>query len=231
MVPVADSVWIIEDPELPEAPETPDCTTVHENVVPAILLVNAIPVLFPEQMVCEAGVAVATGFGFTVIVTVIGEPAHVPAVGVIVYTAVPAAVDVAVRVWLILEPLPAEAPLTFIWTTVHEYVEPAIVLDKAIPVEFPEQIVCEAGVAVATGGGFTVIVTVIGFPTHPFAVGVTVYTAVPALEVVALSVCAILVPLPAEAPETFVCTTVQAKVVLPILLVNEIEGAVPEQMV
>ena len=38
----------------------------------------------------------------------------------------------------------------------------------------PEQMVCDDGVAVATGLGLTVTVTVMGVPAHPFAVGVTV---------------------------------------------------------
>jgi hypothetical protein len=59
--------------------------TVHVNVEPATLLVNAIAVVLPEQIVEAAGVAVATGIGFTVITTVIGAvPAHAFAEGVIV---------------------------------------------------------------------------------------------------------------------------------------------------
>jgi hypothetical protein len=37
----------------------------------------------------------------------------------------------------------------------------------------PEQIVCEFGVAVATGVGVTVTGTVIAAPEHPAAVGIT----------------------------------------------------------
>jgi hypothetical protein len=66
------------------APDTFDCTTVQENVVPLTLLVNAIDVALPEQIVCDDGVAVTTGAGLTVITTVIGVPAHPFAVGVIV---------------------------------------------------------------------------------------------------------------------------------------------------
>jgi hypothetical protein len=57
-------------------------------------------------------------------------------------------------------------------------------------------------VAVTTGVGLTVIVTVTGVPEHPEAVGVMVYTAVPADDPVAVNVCAIDVPEPADAPET-----------------------------
>jgi hypothetical protein len=70
-------------------------------------------------------------------------------------------------------PLPAVAPDTPLCVTVQANVVPATLLVRAIDVAVPEQIVCVAGVAVATGVGLTVIVTVIAFPAHPFAVGVT----------------------------------------------------------
>ena len=69
-------------PEAAVAPETPDCTTVQEKVVPVTLLVSAIDGAVPEQIVCDAGVAVATGIGFTVITTVTGVPVQLLAVGV-----------------------------------------------------------------------------------------------------------------------------------------------------
>jgi hypothetical protein len=52
--------------------------------VPVTLLVSATEVAVPEQIVCEAGVAVAIGLGFTVMTTVTGVPAHPLAVGVMV---------------------------------------------------------------------------------------------------------------------------------------------------
>jgi hypothetical protein len=72
------------DPEDAVAPETPACTTVQAKVVPVTLLVRAMDGAVPEQIVCEAGVAVATGVGFTVITTVNGVPEHPLAVGVMV---------------------------------------------------------------------------------------------------------------------------------------------------
>lgn len=71
-------------PELFDAPLTLVCVTVQANVAPPVLLLSAIEVAVPEQMLCELGVAVAVGAGLTVTVTVIGEPAQVPALGVIV---------------------------------------------------------------------------------------------------------------------------------------------------
>jgi hypothetical protein len=72
-------------PEPAAAPgKEPLVATVHENVVPATLLVKAIDVVWFEQIVWADGVAVATGLGFTVTTTFVGvaEP-HELADGVI----------------------------------------------------------------------------------------------------------------------------------------------------
>ena len=84
VVPVAVRVWAMVDPEDALAPDTPDCTTVHANVVPVTLPANATEGAFPEQMVCETGVAVSTVNGLTVTTTVIGVPGQPSAVGVTV---------------------------------------------------------------------------------------------------------------------------------------------------
>jgi ABC-type phosphate transport system auxiliary subunit len=62
-------------------------------------------------------------------------------------------------------------------------------------------------------------------------VGVTEYTAVPAVVPVAVNVWVIEEPLPAAAPDTLVGITVQANVVPETTLVKAIELAVPEQIV
>ncbi len=49
--PVADKVCAIVAPVAAEAPLTPDCVTVHANAAPAVLLVNAIELALPEQIV------------------------------------------------------------------------------------------------------------------------------------------------------------------------------------
>ena len=67
-----------------DAPDTPDCTTVHEKVVPLTLLLKAIDDAVPEQIVWDEGVATTLGVGLTVTTTVIGVPLHPLAVGVIV---------------------------------------------------------------------------------------------------------------------------------------------------
>ena len=83
-MPVAASVWAMVDPDAAVAPETPDCTTVQAKVVPVTLLLRAIEEAVPEQIVCDPGVAVATGIGFTVTTTTLGVPAQPLAVGVTV---------------------------------------------------------------------------------------------------------------------------------------------------
>jgi hypothetical protein len=88
--------------------------------VPLTFAVDVIDVLVPEQIDRDAGVAVMVGTGFTVTVPVIFDPTQVLAVGVIVYTAVPAVVAVAVSVCAITVPEPLEAPVTLVCVAVHE---------------------------------------------------------------------------------------------------------------
>jgi hypothetical protein len=102
------------------------------------LLLNATVVVFKEQIVCGFGLAVAEGAGFTVTVAVIGEPEHPLADGVIVYTAVPALVDVAVSVCAITVPELAEAPVTFVCVTVQLNEAPLTLLVRAMVVVFDE---------------------------------------------------------------------------------------------
>jgi hypothetical protein len=158
------------------------------KAVPATLLVKVTEVTLPEHSVCEPGVAVTVGIGLTVTVTTIGAPEHPAPVGVIVYVAVPALVEVALNVCAITVPELAEAPLTFVCATVQLKVVPPVLLVRAMFVALPEQILCELGVADTDGAGLTVTVAVIGDPAQVAAVGVIVYTAVPALAVVAVSV-------------------------------------------
>ena len=86
----------------------------------------------------------------------------------------PALAVVAVNVCAIVAPELALAPVTLVWVTVHAKVAPPVLLVNAIDVALFEQILCEFGVAVADGAGFTVTVAVIAAPEHPPAVGVIV---------------------------------------------------------
>lgn len=131
--------------------------------------------------------AVRTGVRSTFTITEIGEPTQFAAVGVIVYTAVPAVEPVVVSSWDIFDPLLGEPPVTLFWLIVQANVAPLTLLVNEIPVVLPEQIVCDTGFAVTTGNGFTVMVITMGVPKHPVdeTVGVIVYTAVPELLPVA----------------------------------------------
>jgi hypothetical protein len=66
---------------LPAAePVTPaDADAVQEKVAPAVVLVIAMLVVWPEQIVCAA--ATETGAGSTVTRTVIGIPTQLPGAG------------------------------------------------------------------------------------------------------------------------------------------------------
>ena len=160
-----------------------------------------------EQIVCEDGVAVAVGVGFTNTVAVIGAPLQPLAVGVIVNVTVIGAVVVLVSVPLILP-----APLAAIPVTVATL---SLVQLNTVPATLPEitivvigvaeQIVCDDGAATAFGVGLTSTVAVIGAPLHPFAAGVIVNVTVTGTLVVLVSVPLIL-PAPLAAIPVTVAT-------------------------
>ena len=112
-----------------------------------------------EHIICDDGVATASGVGFTSTVAVIGAPGHPLAVGVIVNVTVTGAAVVLVSVPLI-SPLPLAAiPVT---ATVLSLVQLKVVpltapLNTIVVIACPEQIVCDEGVATASGIGLTVI--------------------------------------------------------------------------
>ena len=69
------STCAITVPDPAVAPVTPDCETVHENVVVPGFPLSVTDAVLPEQMACEVGEAVSVGVvaEATVIVCVIGE--------------------------------------------------------------------------------------------------------------------------------------------------------------
>jgi hypothetical protein len=144
----------------------------------------------PLQIVSAFGAATTSGNGLTVTITVIGVPLQPPALGVIVYVAVPATEPVAVNVSAIVVPVPVSTPLTPESTRVQLYVTPPtpFVVLKPMLVTAPLQIVWLAGNATTFGFGVTVTTTTIGVPVQPDAPGVIVYVAVPAELVVAVKV-------------------------------------------
>jgi hypothetical protein len=130
--------------------------------VPLALLVSAMLGALPLHIAVAAGVAVIVGVGLivTTAVVVAVQPLAVP---VIVYVAVP---DVLLLLLLnacaIEAPTPALPPLIPAdCATLQVYVVPDTVLVSAMPGVPPLQIVTLAGVAVITGAGFTVIITVL----------------------------------------------------------------------
>jgi hypothetical protein len=147
-----------------------------------------------------------TGVGFTVTVIVNGDPAQFPVVdvGVTIYCTVPEVVPLGlVRTWLMVEPVPALAPV----------IPPVMVpmfQEKVLGVEAVSAIlglvplhVDTVGALVTTGLGFTDMVMIYGLPIHDpvTAVGVITYSMLPAVELLGLtSVWLSVVPDPALAP-------------------------------
>lgn len=161
----------MEVPVPAAAPVTFVWLTVQLNVVDPRLLVKLMPVAPASQIFCEEGVAVATGSGFTAMVTDTGEALAQPlADGVMVYTTEPGADVVAVSTCVMLEPDPAVAPEASVCEAVHVNVVPLTLLVKAMPVVAPEQMVAPTGVALTVGVGLTVTVTGGIVAVHPAGV-------------------------------------------------------------
>jgi len=80
------------------------------TVPPVVVVDNPIPVAEPEQIVCEAGVALTFGAGFTVMSTVMAVPLQVPNVGVMVYLTTAGELVLLVNVWAMEVPFPLEKP-------------------------------------------------------------------------------------------------------------------------
>lgn len=86
---------------------------VQVNDVPLTLLLRTIVVMDdPEQIICEEGVAITLGVGFTSIVAIMGTPSQPLAVGVIVKVTVTGLVVVLVNTPLILPVPPVLIPET-----------------------------------------------------------------------------------------------------------------------
>jgi hypothetical protein len=149
---------------------------------------------------------VTAGFGLTVTVIVNGAPAQLPVedVGVTIYWTVPAVELLGlVKVWLIVVPDPAVAPVILPVTVpiVHANVLGALAVSAmfglvAVQIEL-------VAALVTAGVGFTVTVIVYGVPAQlpVVEVGVTMYWTVPAVELEGLvNTSFIVAPAPAVAP-------------------------------
>ena len=153
-------VWFIVFPFPFVAPDVPvGELTDHANEVEVFVEERSILINVLSQIVAFVGVVIieTIGFGFTVIVTVIGLPEQPFAFGVIVYVIVCVLDEVLVSIWVIVFPDPFAAPIMFellLTVQANEVPVPAVTLDvNAIFVALPEQIVWDEGEAVATGIG------------------------------------------------------------------------------
>lgn len=87
---------------------------------------------------------------------------------------VPVEVPVAVKFCAMEVPVPEVAPVAPDCAAIQEKEVPVTLLDNAIAVASPEQMVWLEGVAVTNGFGFTEMITFTGFPEQPFTAGVMV---------------------------------------------------------
>jgi len=194
--------------------------------------------LVVEALQITKGLAVDIfGIGFTVTIMLYGEPIQEPIVevGVTRYSTVPdAALLGFVRIWLIVLPEPAEAPviLPVIVPTAHVKLLGALAV-KAIFGPVPLQVLAVAAV-VTTGVGLTATTILLAAPIHKpvIEVGVTRYSTVPAVALLGL-VRTWLIVLPefgvAPVIPPVTAPIVHAKV-LGVLAVNAIFGPVPLQV-
>jgi len=128
-------------------------------VVPLTKLLKSIVVIvLAVQIVCVAGVAIAIGDGFINTVVVIDVPGQPLANGVIVNVTVTGADVVLVSVPMIF-PVPLTAipvTVTVLFLVQLKVVPPRVPLNTIGVIEVPEQIVCDVGVADASGVGLII---------------------------------------------------------------------------
>jgi hypothetical protein len=231
------NIWLIVGPEPAPAPVIPPVTGPIDQV--KLLGAEAVRLIFglvPLQITAVLAV-VTTGVGLTVTVILYVGPVQVPVeeTGVTIYTTEPAvALPGLVSTWLMVEPVPATAPVTppVMVPIVHVKLLGAEAVREILGL-VPLHITAVAAV-VTTGVGCTVTVMVNGGPTHEpvTEVGVTTYATDPA-EVLPgfVSIWLMVGPEPALAPVILpvIVPTVQAKV-LGTEAVRPIFDPVPLQM-
>ena len=161
---------IVPEPESGATPVIPmGCIVVHLRSVPAVVLLKVTTaVVPPEQMICEAGVKVTPGEGFTVILKDIAGPEQflLPFVnvGVTVMTDVTGTLELFTALRLI-SPVPEVARPISTLSFAHTYeVVPAVLeVEKLIVFCSLSQTVTGAMVFTCAVG-FTVIVKFLGLP-------------------------------------------------------------------
>jgi hypothetical protein len=190
-----------------------------------LLAVSAILVAVLSQIVA-VGALVTTGVGYTVTVAIILNAVPTQPfseVGVTTYSTVPELTALGlVSAWLIRLPLPALAPV--MPPVIVPIVQVNVLGTLAVSAMFglPPLQIAAGGAFVTAGSGLTVTTIEYGAlegQSPPVDVGVTRYSTVPAAELLGLlSVCAMVLPLPAPAP-------VIPPVIVPIVHANVL-GAV-----
>jgi hypothetical protein len=180
---------------------------VHAKVAPEGLLRNPFKGTdAPLQYVRFGSKPLKPGCGFTVMVKVEGVPGQVPEKGVTVIVAVIGEVVlfVAVNEGILPEPL-APRPIA-VFEFVQVYVAPVVVLVKFIAATVPLLHAVMFAGWVTKANGFTVIVYVVGVPTQPLAVGVTVIVPESGLAVVLVAVKEAMFPVPLAASPIAGCS-------------------------
>ena len=231
----------VKVPEIFPAPELPIPVTVNvlflvqANTVPVVLPEKTIvEIAVPEQTVCESGEPLTSGVGFTITVAVIGSPSHPSAWGTMVKVTVTGAVPLFIKLPLILPlPLLPMVPVMPGLSLVQLYVVPGVALDKTIVVILlPLHEDWLAGVATATGDGFTTTVAVPAGPKQPLAVPVIENVTVIGLAVLFTSVPEIFpLPLLPIVPVTPGLSLVQLKLAPLTELVEEIVLIFPPEQI
>lgn len=202
-----NNVCAIVEPDPADAPVMPPVTVPILHVkVEAAVEVSGILVVVALQ-IATAELDVTTGVGFTVTVMVCAGPWQAPAieVGTTIYWIVPAVVLLGlVRVWAIVAPDPAVAPV--IPPVTVPTVQAKVLAALAVKLMLVAVLLHIAAVfaLVITGVGCTVTSAVMlkADPTQPSSeVGVTRYSTVPELTVLGLfNIWLITLPEPALAP-------------------------------
>jgi hypothetical protein len=190
--------------------------------VPLAVTVNVTEV--PEHTDMLEGFPVIKSGAFTITVAVIGVPLHPLAVGVMVNVTVTGEAVVFVNDPLILpEPLAAIPVTVPVLSLVQLNVVPLTApLKTIVVIDAPEQMVCDAGVATASGVGFTSTVAVKVGPAQPLASSGVIVKVTVTGEVV------VFVNVPLISPEPLAAIPVTVPV---LSLVQLKEVAVPESTI
>ena len=189
----------MEVPEPPAPIPMPVLLLAQVNVVPVTLLLKSSAlVLALLHTLCDVGVTVIIGVGFTFTVNVCTGPKQLFAWGVTVNAPLVAVAPVLVAVNDTIELPEPLAPIPIaVLLLAHVYVDPLTLLVNISALVFALlHTVCEVGDTDIIGVGFTVIIKLVGAPEQLLADGVTVIVEVIAEVVPLVAVKEAILPLP-----------------------------------